>query len=241
MKGIGTICNFAAVIVAALIGIILKKGIKENIREGIMHTCGLSVIFIGIAGAVANLLTIKNGSLETQKSLLLVISLVIGTALGEWINIEKKMDLLGSRIKSLFKNKDDTGFVDGFVTSSIIICVGAMAVLGPIYDVVLNDPSILFVKSMLDFVIILIIAAVYGWGVLFSSVSLLIYQGIITIAAVFIEPYFTQSMVENISVTGSVIIFCVGYNIAFGKKFRVGNMIFAMFIPVLWEIFYKII
>lgn len=240
MRGIGTICNFAAVVIAAFIGMFLKKGIKESVREGIMHSCGVSTMFIGAAGALTQLLKINGGQLDTQNSMVLVLSMVIGTSLGELVDIEEKMNRVGEKFKSLFKNKSDSSFVEGFVTATLVICVGAMAILGPIYDAVLGDASMLFVKSTLDFVIILVFAALYGVGVMFSAVPLLLYQGLITILAVFIEPYLTDTMVAGISAVGSVIVFCVGVNIAFGKKFRVGNMLFAMFLPVLYELILKL-
>ncbi|MDE6185176.1 MAG: DUF554 domain-containing protein, partial [Lachnospiraceae bacterium] len=174
--------------------------------------------------------------IETQGTMLLIFSLVLGSLLGEWINIEQKMDLLGERIKKAVKAENDHLFVDGFVNVSLIICVGAMAIVGAIQDGISGDYSLLVAKAILDLIIVVVFAATYGIGAVFSAVPIFIYQGAITLAAAFLGSFVSEAVINDLSFIGSALIFCVGVNIGFGKKFRVGNMLPSLLIPVFYEI-----
>ena len=145
MKGLGTIVNVAATILGATIGIFIKGGLKENIKEALNKACGISVIFIGIAGAIPGMTT-------STEILLLVVSLVIGGIAGELIDIEKRTDRLGTKIQTAVKAKNDSSFVEGFVSATLVICIGAMAIVGSIEDGLTGDHSMLFTKALLDFV-----------------------------------------------------------------------------------------
>ena len=236
MIGLGTIINTAGVIAGGLIGLGLKNGIKKNMQDIMMQACGVATIFIGGAGALSKMLVFQDGKLETQGTMLLIFSLVLGSLLGEWINIEQKMDLLGERIKKAVKAENDNLFVEGFVNVSLIICVGAMAIVGAVQDGISGDYSMLVAKAILDLIIVVVFAATYGIGAVFSAVPIFVYQGAITLAAAFLGSFVSEAMINDLSFIGSALIFCVGVNIGFGKKFRVGNMLPALIVPVLYEI-----
>jgi len=236
MVGLGTIVNMAAIIVGGSFGMLIKGGLKQKIQDTLMQACGLATIFIGIEGTLSGMFTVTNGSIETSGTLLLICSLVIGGLIGEAIDLEEKMDHLGEKLKLLVKVQNDTKFVDGFVTSALIVCVGAMAVVGSIQDGLTGDASMLYVKALLDGIIILIFASVFGIGAIFSALPLGIYQGSITLCAVLIAPYLTSTLISELSYIGSALIFAVGINISFGKKFKVGNLLPAIIVPVFYEI-----
>lgn len=236
MTGLGTVINAAAVAAGGLIGLKLKNGIKQNLQDIMMQACGVATIFIGGSGALSKMLVLQDGKFETQGTMLLIFSLVLGSLLGEWIDIEKKMDVLGEKIKKAVKAENDNLFVEGFVNVSLIICVGAMAIVGAIQDGVSGDYSLLTAKAILDFVIVVVFAAAYGVGVVFSAVPIFVYQGLITLAAAFLGSFVSDAIVSDLSFIGSALIFCVGVNIGFGKKFKVGNMLPALIVPIVYEL-----
>lgn len=237
MTGLGTIINTAAVVCAGLLGIKMKNGIRQSLQDILMQACGVATIFIGGAGALSKMLVFQDGQFETTGTMLLVISLVIGSLVGEWLDIEHKMDLLGEKLKKAVKAEKDNQFVEGFVNVSLIICVGAMAIVGSIQDGISGDYSLLATKAVLDFVIVVVFAAVYGVGVVFSALPIFLYQGAITMTAAFLGSFVNEQIISDLAFVGSVLIFCVGVNIAFGKKFRVGNMLPALVVPVVFHIF----
>ncbi len=236
MHGIGTLCNVLAVLVGGGLGLLLKSGLSERFQSILMQACSLAVIFIGASGAMTGLLAVSDGGLTTQGSTMLVLSLVLGGLLGEALNIEHKMDILGDKLRRRFGAKDDAGFVNGFVTASLVICIGAMAVVGAIQDGLSGDWSMLLAKSMLDFIIIMVFASTLGPGVLCSAIPVGVYQGSITLFASFIAPYMTDAVVSGMSFIGSVLVFGVGINLLRPHSFRVGNLLPALLIPPLWEL-----
>ncbi|MGN0369545.1 MAG: DUF554 domain-containing protein [Butyrivibrio sp.] len=236
MKGLGTIVNVAAVILGGVIGMIIKRGLKERISDTLTKACGISVIFIGVAGALSKMFVIDGNSISTDGTLLLVLSLVFGGIIGELINIEKRMDGLGNRLKKAVKAGNDSNFVEGFVAATLVVCIGAMAIVGALQDGLTGDHSMLFTKAILDFIIVMVIASATGIGAVFSAVPLGIYQGLITLCAVLIEPLISDRLVNELSMVGSVLIFCVGINLIFDKKIRVGNLLPALLVPIAWEI-----
>ena len=235
MIGLGTIINTAAVIVGGLIGLLLKNGLKEQFQKALMQACGVATIFIGAAGTLSKMLVLHNDGLKTKGTMLLIISLVLGAILGEVLHVEDRMDTLGERIKKAVKRENDGQFVDGFVNVSLIICVGAMAIVGSIQDGISGDFSMLAAKAVLDGVILIVFASTYGVGAIFSALPIFIYQGTITLLARFFGELASTGLIDNLSFVGSALIFCVGINIAFGKRFKVGNMLPALIIPVIYE------
>lgn len=234
MFGLGTIINTAAVLVGGLIGLLFKKGIKERYEKTLMAACGVSTIFIGVTGALQGMFTVNDGKIETQGTMLLIFSFVIGGLIGEFINIEKRMDVLGEKLKKVFHAEKDNKFVDGFVNTSLIICVGAMAIVGSIQDGLTGDYSMLTAKAILDLVIVVIMTSTYGLGAICSAIPIFVYQGTITILGHFAGNVISEELIGYLSYIGSALIFCVGINITFGKKIRVGNLLPALLIPVFY-------
>lgn len=228
----GTLINTAAVVLGALLGMLLKKGIKPRFREILMSALGVSTIFIGASGTLGGFKT------EENATMLLIFSLVLGALAGEALKIEDRLDALGEWIKRKTRRENDNTFVEGFVTSSLVICVGAMAVVGALKDGLTGDYSTLTAKAVLDLVIVMVFASTLGVGVLFSAVPLFLYQGALTLFAKLIEPLMSERLVANLSFVGSALIFCVGVNLAFGKKFKTGNLLPALLVPVIYEMIF---
>lgn len=227
MHGLGTIVNAAAIVAGSLIGMIFKSKISKRFQDIIMQVMGLAVMFIGASGALRGIFTVKDGSLETGGTMLMIASLTIGALVGELINIEAQMERFGEWLKDKAKSSGDTGFVEGFVTASLTVCIGAMAIVGSIEDGISGNHDTLFAKAVLDLVIVMVCVA-------FSAIPVAILQGTVTICAGFIAPIMNDSIIANISFIGSMLIFCVGVNLSFGKKFKVGNMLPAIIIPFIY-------
>ncbi|MBS7298501.1 MAG: DUF554 domain-containing protein [Eubacteriales bacterium] len=235
MFGLGTIINTVAVVVGGLMGLVLKNGIKEGVHNILMQACGVSTIFIGAAGVMSKMLVITDGGIETAGTMLLIFSLVIGSFLGELLGIEHKMDSAGEKIKQMVKRQHDNLFVDGFVNVSLIICVGAMAIVGSMQDGISGDYSMLAAKSVLDFVIVMIFTSTHGIGSIFSALPLFIYQGAITVIAAIFGSFVSEGVINDLSLVGSALIFCVGANLCFGKKIKVGNMLPALVVAAIYN------
>jgi uncharacterized membrane protein YqgA involved in biofilm formation len=236
MIGLGTIVNTAAVILGGLLGMLLKNGIAKRFEKILMQSLGLATIFIGISGVLKYMLVVENGIIDTQGAILLIFSLVIGCLLGQWLDIESKMENIGVKLKAVAKVKNDNRFVDGFVTASLIICVGAMAIVGAMQDGLTGDSSMLIAKSLLDFVIVAVLAAAYGIGAVFSAVPIFVYQGIITLIAALFGAVISDGLIADLSFVGNALIFCVGANLVREKTFCVANMLPALLVPILAEV-----
>ena len=239
MIGLGTLVNTAAVIIGGLLGLALKNGIAKRFEKILMQGLGLATIFIGISGVLKYMLVVENGSIATRGTMLLIFSLVIGCLLGQWIDIESKMEQLGVKLKAAVRVKNDNRFVEGFVTASLIICVGAMAIVGSMQDGLSGDSSMLIAKALLDFVLVAILASAYGVGVVFSAIPIFVYQGAITLIAALFGSVIRNVLIEELSFVGSALIFCVGVNLVREKTFRVANMLPALLIPIaveLWRV-----
>lgn len=232
MRGLGTIINTLAVVLGGIIGMRFKSGISEKMQDSLMKACGISTIFIGGVGTIAKMLTFTDGSFSTQGTMLLILSMVLGAAIGEMVDLEGKMERIGEKLKAAVKAQGDNSFVDGFVNVSLIICVGAMAIVGSIQDGISGDYSMLTAKAILDLIIVMIFASSYGVGAVFSGLAILVYQGSITLAAMLFGSFAGEQIISDLSFVGSALIFCVGVNIAFGKKFRVGNLLPALIVAV---------
>lgn len=236
MIGLGTIVNTIAVLVGGLLGLLLKNGIAKKYEQILMQALGLATIFIGIGGVLKYMLVVENGSITTRGTMLLIFSLVIGCLLGQWVDIEAKMETIGIKLKAAVRIKNDNRFVEGFVTASLIICVGAMAIVGAMQDGLSGDSSMLIAKAMLDFAIVAILASAYGVGVVFSAIPIFLYQGAITVIAALFGSVISNTLIETLSFVGSALIFCVGVNLVMEKTFRVANMLPALLIPIVVEI-----
>lgn len=237
MIGLGTIINTAAVIAGGISGVVLKRGIPEKCQKILMQACGIATIFIGVSGTLKEMLVINGSSIETRGTFLLILSLVFGGLAGSLLSIEDRLERLGELLKKKLHSERDTQFVEGFATSTLVICIGAMAIVGAIEDGLTGNFSTLTAKAILDFVIVIVFASTLGKGVIFSAIPLFLYQGAITVLAAILGDFMSPSLIGDISFIGSALIFCVGVNIAFGKKFNVGNLLPALLVPVIYQLF----
>lgn len=234
MTGLGTLVNIFAIVIGGILGTIFGKRLTVNHQKSLISACGLCVIFIGIAGCLEQMFRIKDGAISTSGVLVVVLSYAVGTLLGTTFDLEGKIEKLGEFLKNKANRNNDGNFVTAFVISSLTVCIGAMAVVGAVQDGIHNDVSILVAKSILDFVIIFILTASLGIGCAFSAIPVGLFQGSITLLAVLIEPVLTAKALGYLSMTGSMLIFCVGINLVFGKKIEVANMLPALLVAVLF-------
>ena len=233
MIGMGTIINTAAIIIGGLFGRFFFFFFKERHQNTLNMACGICVLFIGIAGAMEGMLTIDGNKLVGGHSMLVIGCLAVGALVGEMINLEDRFEKFGEWLKVRTGNAKDKKFVEGFVTASLTVCIGAMAIVGAIQDGILGDYSILTTKAVLDLIIIMVMTCSMGKGCIFSAIPVAIFQGTITGLAAFIEPIMTETALANLSLIGSVLIFCVGLNLVWGKKVRVANLLPSIVIAVI--------
>ena len=240
MPGLGTLINAAGIVLGGIIGMLAGKRIPERLRTLLTSVMGVSVIFIGAAGVLQRMLVIENGTLATQGSMMMIFSLVLGGIVGSLLRIEDSCERFGEWLKKKTGNGGDARFTEGFVNASLTVCIGAMAIMGSIADGISGDISILTTKAILDLVIIVVMSASMGIGCMFSAIPVIILQGSVTLLSRLMVQVMTDTAISNLSLTGSVLIFCVGINLCFGKKIAVGDLlpavIFAVifaFVPVL--------
>ncbi|MFZ5591905.1 MAG: DUF554 domain-containing protein [Bacillota bacterium] len=217
---VGTIVNAAAIVAGSLVGCLLRKGISTATSDTIMQGIGLAVFLVGAQMA-----------LETQNLLIVIISLVIGGMIGEWLGIEKKLENMGQYIESKFK-RTESNIARGFVTASLVYCVGAMAILGSLEDGLTGNPSTLLAKSILDGVSSVFFASTMGIGVAFSAVPVFLYQGSITLLAELVKGFFSTPVIAELKATGGLLIVGISINVLGIKKINVGNLLPAVFVAM---------
>lgn len=220
----GSIVNALAIIAGGGLGLLLKSGLPERFNKTLMQALGLSVLLIGLQGAM---------SMQGGDTLLIIFSLVIGGCIGEAINIEQKLEDFGHAVQNRFE-KLGGSFSKGFVTASLIYCVGSMAIMGALQGGLEGKHDILFAKSVLDGVLSVVFASTLGVGVVASSVPVLLYQGAITLGASFLKPLLIPAVVSQMSVAGGLLIAAIGINIMELGRIKVGNLLPAVFIPLVW-------
>ena len=234
MPFLGTIINFAVVLIAGTLGTLLKKGILERLERAIMSAIGACVVIIGVDGALAAPPAVAEDSFLSAglvKMLIVIISMGLGTIIGTLVDIDKWVVCLGNFLeKKMGKLNTGGGFSRGFVSCTMLFCVGAMSVNGAIADAV-GDPSILIAKSVLDAFTCFMLAASYGIGCAFSAFAVLAYQGLISVGGYFIFHSVPADTLSYVSITGSVVIMLVGLNVLGATKIKTANMIPAVFIP----------
>ena len=232
MYGLGTIINTGAIVAGGLAGILFGRFLKENVQDTLSKCCGVSTLMIGIAGALEKMLTLENGAISGGGSMLLVLCLTVGGVIGELLNLEGAFECFGRWLKEKTGNAKDKGFVNAFVTASLTVCIGAMAIVGSIQDGLRGDYSVLATKAVLDFIIIMVMSCSLGPGAAFSAIPVAILQGSVTALAGLVRPVMTEAALNNLSLVGSVLIFCVGINLLWGKKIRVANLLPAIVLAV---------
>ena len=233
MYGLGTLINAAAIVLGGLLGLLFGKLITDNIRDMLCKVSGISVMFIGIAGALKGMLSIgEGGKLIAGGEMLVVGCLCLGGLVGEIIDIEGGLERFGAWLRKKTGSDGDGGFVDGFLTCTFTICIGAMAIVGSINDALYGDLSILITKAVLDLIMVMILAASMGKGPIFSVIPVVILQGSVTALALLISPIMTDLALSNLATIGSILVFCVGVNLVFDKRVKVANLLPAIVFAV---------
>ena len=225
---LGTIVNALAIVVGGLLGLVLQRGIPEQYKQTILQGIGLSVILIGWKSA-----------LLADNLLVVICSIVIGAVLGEWLRIEARLEGLGQWLegKVAAKTGNTTSLARGFVTASLVYCVGSMAIVGSLESGLTGQHHTLFAKSVLDGVISVVFASAMGVGVLLSSLAVLLYQGTLTLAAVLLKPLLIPVAVAQMTSVGGLLIVAIGLNTLGLIRIRVGNLLPAIFLPLAYHLF----
>lgn len=234
MPGLGTLINTLAIAVAGVLGLMLRRVLHQRYQESIITASGVAVAFLGAAGSLAKMLQMSpdGAGLEVHGALLMILSLILGALTGEIIDIDRGFTRFGVWLKRKSGSSKDPRFVDAFVTASLTVCVGAMAIIGAIEDGLRGDISVLAAKSLLDFFIILMIAASMGRGAGFAALPVLLLQGSVTILAKLVEPIMTDTVIGNISLVGNVLIACVGLNLVRPRTVNVANLLPALLFAI---------
>ncbi|EKD39165.1 MAG: hypothetical protein ACD_75C00489G0003 [uncultured bacterium] len=225
---LGTIVNALAILGGSLLGLLFSKGIADNYKEIILSGVGLSVLLIGVKSA-----------LVSNDLMVVIFSVIIGALLGEWWQIEKKLEALGAFLekKVTTKSSDTKSFARGFVTASLVFCVGSMAIVGSLESGLTGNHQTLFAKSVLDGVTSVIFASAMGLGVMFSAAAVFLYQGLITITAVFMKSFLVPETIAQMTSVGGLLIMAIGMNMLKITAIRVGNLLPAIFLPLAYFAF----
>lgn len=239
MPGVGTIINVCCIVAGGLVGLVGKRFISQRLQDALLKACGLSVIFLGLGGALEKMLTVAAAadgsvSLSSGGTMIILVSLAAGSAIGEAIDLDARFEALGNWLREKTGSSGDATFVDGFVTASLTVCIGAMAIVGSIQDGISGDYTTLALKGAIDAVCICAMAASMGKGVVFSALPVGVWQGLVTAASTLLQPVMTQAALDNLSLVGSILIFCVGVNLIWPRTFKPANMLPAVFIAAAW-------
>jgi uncharacterized protein len=224
MLPIGTLVNVLAIVAGSLIGTLFHRSFPERMRLIVFQGLGLCVLLIGMQMA-----------LKAEGLIALVFSLLLGAVAGEMLDLEKRLEQVGGRLKRRFGSNDNR-FTDGFVTASLIFCVGSMAVLGSLDDGIRGDHTILFTKSILDGVASIPLASTYGIGVAFSALPILLYQGGITMAAAQAQGFFTNEIILQMTAVGGLLIMGIGINLLGIIRLKITNMLPALAFAILFAV-----
>ncbi|KAF5046043.1 putative membrane protein YdfK [bioreactor metagenome] len=223
---LGTIVNALAIVVGGIIGIIFKNIIPDKLSESLLKATGLAVVTVGIRLSLAG-----------ENLTLLIISVIAGTLIGELLDIEGRLDRLGQNIEGRLKNKD-SNITAGFVSCTLVYCVGSMSIMGAIQSGLTGNHEILFSKALIDGIVSISMAVSMGVGVIFSSISVLLYQGLLTILAQFVQSLLSPEVISEMTAVGGTVIMAIGLNFLEIKRVKVGNMLPAIFLPILYFIFF---
>ncbi|MEG1014516.1 MAG: DUF554 domain-containing protein, partial [Clostridia bacterium] len=227
---IGTLINCAAILVGSALGLLLRKGIKQSMAQTVMQGIGLSVILIGLMGAI-----------KTQNTLLVILSMVLGGVLGTLLDLDAKMNKLGAFAqRKLCKGAaEGSTFAKGFVTASLVFCVGAMAVVGALDSGIRGDHSTLIAKAALDGVAAIVFSSSMGAGVMLAALPVFIYQGGIALLGTAVAPLLSNAVIAEMSAVGGLLIVGIGINMLLDKDIKVANLLPAIIIPFLYYPLYQ--
>ena len=224
---LGTLVNMVLVLVGGTIGLFLGSKFPKKLSDALMKALGLCTFLIGVSGVF-----------EGNNQLITIISMAVGTVIGELLDLDGRLTKLGNSLENRFKKGNDkVTIAEGFVNASLLFCVGAMAIVGSLQSGLVGDNSMIYTKSLLDFTAAMIFASTLGVGVLFSAVPILLYQGSIVLLAHFLAPYLTDAVIGDMTCTGSLIIIGLAFNMLGMTKLRVMNMVPAIFLPILIYLF----
>lgn len=237
MIGLGTIVNIVLILVGGGLGLLLKKFLSDRLTDTIMQGLGLAVIIIGLSGTLGTAFIVVDNEISAQYTLMMILSLALGALIGELVNIEKKLNDFAKICENKFdKDKKNSTFAQGFITATLVFCVGAMSVVGALEDGINGNPDILYAKAALDGIAAMVFASTMGIGVLFSIFAVGLYQGLITLLSTLIAPYLNDAVIAQMSMIGSILILGIGLNMLKITKIKVGNLLPSIFIPVLYYI-----
>ena len=228
---LGTFVNAGAIVLGGLIGLIFKKGLSKGMEDTIHKALGISILILGLNGAIGAMFTVKDGRLSSSGELLLIVSLVAGGAAGELLKLEDRFERFGRFVEGKTRL---SGFSRGFVTAAIVYCVGAMAIIGALNDGLRGDSGVLLIKSLLDGISSVILGATLGVGGLFSCIPVFLYQGAISLFAGLISPYLADELLHGLYMVGYAIVMCIGINFLGLTKIRITNLLPALLVPVLY-------
>ncbi len=237
----GTIINALLILAGGAIGLLFKKAVSKQMELSIHKATGVAVLVIGICGVLSVMLSVgEGGKISSSGELLLVVSLTLGTFAGEWLKLEQLLNRGCRWIENKFKMSN---FATGFITSTMIYCVGAMAIVGSINDGLLGDSSTLITKGILDGVTSVMLAASLGYGVLFSAVPILLYQGGMTLLAGLLNNVLKGQLLDNICMVGYALVMCIGINFLYNgeNKIKTVNMLPSLLVPVGYALLKKYI
>lgn len=237
MTGLGTIINVLCIIGGGTAGYFAGNRLKPAMQETVMTVTGIGVMVMGLGGAMEKMLTVADGKLSSGNTIMMIVSLALGAAIGEAMQIEEKVIRFGEWLKIKSNSSGDSSFVNGFVTASCTVCIGAMAVIGSIQDGTGGNYSTLLAKGVIDAIIICIMTVSLGKGCIFSAIPVGIVQGIMTAVAFLIGNFMPAKALDNLSLVGSVLIFCVGLNLIRKKQIRVANTLPAIVVASIWGLF----
>ncbi|WP_238884207.1 DUF554 domain-containing protein [Clostridium sp. YIM B02551] len=224
---LGTIVNFIAILIGGSLGLFIKGGLPKRFMDTIMNGIALCIIYIGVSGAI-----------KSEQMLLIVVSIVIGSLIGELVDIDGKLIALGNFIESKSKKSSEgVSISQGFVTASLLFCIGAMAIVGALEGGLSHKHDILFTKSILDGITSIILSSTLGIGVLLSAFCVLIYQGIIVLGSSLLQGILTTSIITEMSAVGSLLILGLGLNMLGITKIKVANMLPGIIVPIIYGVF----
>lgn len=234
--GLGTLINVACIIAGGIVGLCGGRFLVPRMQDTIMKATGLCILFVGLAGTLEQMLAVEGDHLTSGGTAMMIVSFALGAAIGEAIDLDDRFEQLGIWLKRNTGSDDDASFVNGFVSTSLTVGIGAMAIVGSIQDGILGDWSTLALKGALDAVIVCVMSASLGRGCVFSALPVAVIQGSITLLALPLRPIMTETALANLSLVGSMLIFCVGVNLIWEKTFKPANMLPAVVIAVVWAL-----
>ncbi|MCL2874051.1 MAG: DUF554 domain-containing protein [Defluviitaleaceae bacterium] len=233
---LGTITNVVLITIGGVAGVFLKQFLSRRIANTVMQGIGLAIVIIGISGAMSSSFTIVDGNISADHVLLMIVSLALGAFIGELVGIEKQLNNFAKFCEERLTKSggESPSFAQGFVTATLVFCVGSMAIVGSLEDGINRNSDILIAKSVIDGIAAMIFASTMGFGVIFSALTVGIYQGSITLLAMYIAPYIDDVVVAQMSLVGSILVMAIGLNMLEISKIKVGNLLPAMFIPAVY-------